>query len=166
MGCRDQGWDPQEAGDLDLLRWQLCQKKGRPPNAGPSPPTPDPERALGLELKSGSPQASHFPSVSLLPFCGLRTTIGGSEDTASLGKFPSCGHWGDGGENGWQGQREGRNYSGLLSPPHPRTRAQMANDHPVCQAKMFPVLAAARLNLSGAHRKLFPEASAFWPPWN
>ena len=31
---------------------------------------------------------------------------------------------------------------------------------------MFPVLAAARLNLPGAHRRLFPEASALQPPWD
>lgn len=68
---------------------------------------------------------------------------------------------------GARGQREGRNYSGPFSPPawlHPE--AQTANDHPVCQAKMFPVQASARLNPPGAHRKPFPEASAPQPPWD
>ena len=81
-GCRDQGWGRPEQGNLDLLRWQLCQREGRPPKAVPSPPTPDPIRALGLEMEAGSCQASHFPSLSLFPFCKLRP-MEGSEDDAS-----------------------------------------------------------------------------------
>lgn len=68
-----------------------------------------------------------------------------------MGKVPSCGHWagggGAGGEGNWdcrglaagRGHRKGRNYSETLPPMPMRPKAQTANDHPVCQAKMFPV---------------------------
>lgn len=174
-GAETRAGGPQSKVDLDLLRWQLCQREARPPKAVPSPPTPDPKRATGLELESGSRRASHIPSLSLFPFCELRPT-GGSEDDASLVKFPGYGHWGWGVRNGGaeglaggQAESRGRGRAGaILGPspsPHPCTHAQTANDHPVCQAKMFPVLATARLNLPGARRKLFPEASALRPPW-
>ena len=174
-GAETRAGGPQSKGDLDLLRWQLCQREARPPKAVPSPtPTPDPKRATGLELESGSRRASHIPSLSLFPFCELRPT-GGSEDDASLVKVPGYGHWGGGnggaeGLAGAQAESRGRGKAGAILGPspslHPCTHAQTANDHPVCQAKMFPVLATARLNLPGARRKLFPEASALRPPWD
>ena len=169
--CREQGWGHPEQGNLDLPEWQLCQREGRPPKAVPSPPTPDPKRAPGLELEAGSCQASHFPSLSLFPFCTLRL-MGGSEDNASLMKVPGYGHWGGvmGVQKGWRGARQkagaGEGQELFWAPLPPRTHAPTANDHPVCQAKMFPVLATARLNLPGAHRRLFPEASALRPPWD
>lgn len=77
-------------------------------------------------MEAGSCQASDFPSLSLFPFCKLRP-MEGSEDDASLVKFPGYGHWGGvmGVQEGWrgpgreQGQRKGRIYSGPLSLPAP-----------------------------------------------
>lgn len=77
-------------------------------------------------MEAGSCQASDFPSLSLFPFCKLRP-MEGSEDDASLVKFPGYGHWGGvmGVQKGWrgpgreQGQRKGRIYSGPLSLPAP-----------------------------------------------
>lgn len=124
--CREQGWGHPEQGNLDLPEWQLCQREGRPPKAVPSPPTPDPKRAPGLELEAGSCQASHFPSLSLFPFCTLML-MGGSEDNASLMKVPGYGHWGGvmGVQKGWRGARQkagaGEGQELFWAPLPPRT---------------------------------------------
>lgn len=146
--------------DLDLLRWQLCLREGRPPNAPPSSPTPGPCRNPGPEAGSrvnrGSPlwggvaQGQLLPvSEPLFPFCS--STLGGSEEAAWLGRAPSCGHGGGGCGRAGRGRAGGRgvdrNYSGLPSSRTQAPEAPTANDHPVCQAKVFPVPPAARLNL-------------------
>ena len=103
---------------------------GKTPKAVPSPPAPDPKRAPGLELEAGSCQASHFPSLSLFPFCKLRL-MGGSEDNASLMKVPSYGHWGrvTGVQKGWRGARQkagaGEGQELFWAPLPPCTHAPM-----------------------------------------
>lgn len=98
----------------------------------------------------------------------------GSEDDALTVKFPGYGHWGGvmGVQKGWRGQAESRAEEGqdlfwapfsLPAPMHPCSDGKRPSCLP---GKDVSVLAAARLNLPGAHRRLFPEASALRPPWD
>lgn len=124
------------------------------------PPPLDPAGTLGLKLEAGlirghrsgvgSRRASCSPSRSLCSPSAART-LGGSEEAAWLGRAPSCGHGGRGCGRAGRGRAGGRgvdrNYSGLPSSRTQAPEAPTANDHPVCQAKVFPVPPAARLNL-------------------